>query len=84
MTEILLSNDERMYELLRDDDGILRLNVVVGDIGMYELSVVLTEQETATFAEEGPSFIEDLAYQVARAPSAYRTRSVPDDHGALG
>lgn len=72
--ESIIKNSERMFELTRGDDERLTLTVVSGGIGMVEVSVLLDEEEVERFNTEGEAFIEELAYKVAKEPSAYTSR----------
>ena len=58
-----------MYRLLRQQDGTLVLEVVVGTIAMYEVRVRLTPQEAEAYAREGSAFTDRMAKEIMSQPS---------------
>jgi hypothetical protein len=78
MTRTLERDQDRMYELSKADNGDIVLNVVAGGIGMYEIALTLSAEELARYNEEGKSFIDVLAYDVARNnQTTYADRTRP-------
>jgi hypothetical protein len=72
----LLKNAERMFELVKEDDGILSLIVVCGGIGLFEMKVPLRDHEVKRYEEEGEPYIEDLAYRITKSPQNYEGRGL--------
>lgn len=56
---------ERMYELKRDAEGTLYLDVVAGSSTIYTLRLVLDRAERAAWEREGERFLDRLAAEVA-------------------
>lgn len=56
---------ERMYELKRDEEGSLYLDVVAGSSTIYTLRLVLDRAERASWEREGERFLDRLAAEVA-------------------
>ena len=80
--EVLIHDAERWFELVKTSTGLI-LSVLCGGIGVYEVAIRLTEEEATRFAEEGATFIQDLAYRVARNPDAFADREVREHRGGL-
>lgn len=67
----LIGDDQEMYKLLEGSAGELVLEIVLGDVGWYEMRVPLTEEEAARYREEGASFVKWLVDQVRTDPKGY-------------
>jgi len=63
------------YTLYQDGDRYL-LEVVCGTVGIYELVVELSTQETAQFLENGIPWIEAMAIAIRNRPGDYFARRV--------
>jgi hypothetical protein len=57
-----------LYRVLREEDGGLLIEVVVGGFAMSEVRVRLTEQEAEAFAREGSAFSDGLARAILSSP----------------
>lgn len=71
----LIKNHERMYKLLQDSDDLI-LAVVCGGVGMFEMKVVLTDEEKSKYEELGSPYLDDLAYDIGRNTSKYEERAI--------
>jgi hypothetical protein len=69
---ILASNEQEMYQLVEEPGGQLVLEIVLGDIGWYEMRVPLNAEETTRYSEEGASFVKWLVDHVRADPDNYR------------
>ncbi|MCP3102740.1 hypothetical protein LZ198_28075 [Myxococcus sp. K15C18031901] len=58
-----------LYRVLREADGALVLEVVVGGIAMSAVRVRLTSEEAEAYAREGQVFSDRLAKEVMARPS---------------
>lgn len=77
--EEVLHQSPLMYRLLREADGRLALEVVVGGIAMYTVRVRLDEREAEAYAREGTAFSDRLARQIMADPElGGRAQRVPD------
>lgn len=61
--------------LYRSTDGLL-LSVLCGTIGMYELTVRLSEAEEASYRADA-GYLDELAAAIRYAPDSYRERRIP-------
>jgi hypothetical protein len=62
------------YILYRSDEGLL-LSVLCGTVGLYEVTVLLTDEEAARYlADEG--YLDELAAAIRFAPDSYLDRRV--------
>jgi hypothetical protein len=69
--KILEGDDREMYKLVEESSGELVLEIVLGDVGWYEMRVLLTKEEAARYREEGGSFVRWLVDQVRADPKRY-------------
>ena len=60
--------------LLGDEGADLVVNVLCGSIGMYDVVFALNDAERRRYAEQGDSFIQDLAAKVRWRPQDYVAR----------
>ena len=49
----VLASEPWRYDLFEEDDGSLRLVVLCGTIGLYEVSVTLSDEQVADFDRNG-------------------------------
>lgn len=63
------------WRLFEDEAGALYLGVMVGGVAMYEVRVRLLDEEIEAYRSEGERYLDDLAYRVAKDPSAYEDRT---------
>lgn len=66
MTETIEHDAGRMYELSRNGNGEYTLCVVAGGFAMYEVTLKLNDDEIARYKTDGKTYLDDLAYQVAK------------------
>jgi hypothetical protein len=57
-----------MYRVLRDANGALLIEVVVGGIALSTVRVSLDEREAAAWASEGSTFGDRLAREIMADP----------------
>ncbi len=67
--EQVLYQSPLLYRVLREEDGALVIEVVVGGIAMYAVRVRLTPQEAKAYAREGSAFSDRLAREIMAQPS---------------
>jgi len=58
-----------LYRLLREADGALVIEVVVGGFAMSAVRVRLTAEEAQAYAREGPAWADRLARDIMARPS---------------
>lgn len=67
-----------LYRVLREADGALVIEVVVGGIAMYAVRVRLTAAEAEAFTREGSAFSDRLARDImAQPPFGGRSYDAP-------
>lgn len=71
---ILSSDDRRMFTVFTMDEHVY-MNVAVGGVAQYEVTVRLSEAELAVFGQD-PNLAIALATHVATRTSAYENRIV--------
>ena len=62
------------YILYRSDQGLL-LSVRCGTVGLYEVTVLLTEAEQARYLAD-EDYLDELAAAIRYSPDSYRDRRV--------
>jgi hypothetical protein len=67
--EQVLYQSPLLYRVLREEDGALSIEVVVGGIAMTTVRVRLTAQEAEAYAREGSAFTDRLAQEIMAQPS---------------
>jgi hypothetical protein len=67
--EQVLYQSPLLYRVLREEDGSLSIEVVVGGIAMHSVRVSLTAQEAEAYAREGSAFTDRLAQEIMAQPS---------------
>jgi hypothetical protein len=67
--EQVLYQSPLLYRVLREEDGTLSIEVVVGGIAMSTVRVRLTAQEEEAYAREGSAFSDRLAREIMAWPS---------------
>jgi hypothetical protein len=67
--EEVLYQSPLLYRVLREEDGTLLIEVVVGGIAMSAVRVRLTSQEAEAYAREGSAFTDRLAREIMARPS---------------
>lgn len=79
MNDQRFSRPEKGYDL-EPASGQLVLHVLCGGVGLYEVVVVLNEDERREFERRGEAFLDTLAKDVQRDPRQYsdRSKSQPD------
>ena len=68
-------DQEQMYRLFRNEHGQLGIAVLSGGIGMYEVKMLLTQEEQVAYAAGGKRFLDELAFDVARHGKKYEPRT---------
>ncbi|RKH52920.1 hypothetical protein D7X55_01425 [Corallococcus sp. AB049A] len=69
-----------LYRVLREQDGALSIEVVVGGIMQFEVRVRLNAEETESFQREGRAFSDRLAQAITADPP-FGGRSVKVSQG---
>jgi hypothetical protein len=67
--EQVLYQSPLLYRVLREEDGALSIEVVVGGIAMTTVRVRFTAQEAEAYAREGSAFTDRLAQEIMAQPS---------------
>lgn len=67
--EQVLYQSPLLYRVLREEDGALSIEVVVGGIAMSTVRVRLTAQEAEAYSREGSAFTDRLAREIMAQPS---------------
>jgi hypothetical protein len=67
--EQVLYQSPLLYRVLREEDGTLLIEVVVGGIAMSTVRVRLTAQEAQAYARTGSAFTDQLAREIMAQPS---------------
>jgi len=67
MKEILRTS---YYSLYRDDLGGLWLEVLCGELGLYEVCIKLLKDEEQSYKND-PMYLQRLAFNVAKNPKRY-------------
>ena len=70
---VLLIDSAKMYKLMKSDTSHI-LSVVCGGIAMYEVKIVLSEDEVGRYQAEGERYVDELAYDVSKNESKYKDR----------
>lgn len=65
--EVLLQSP-LLYRVLRERDGALSIEVVVGGIVQFEVRVRLNAEETESFQREGRAFSDRMAKAIMANP----------------
>ena len=69
----VIVDDVKMYRLF-EADGQLVIGAMCGGIGMYEVKVLLNDEEKAAYAHEGRTYLERLVLKIQRDPESFRPR----------
>lgn len=65
--KLLVSNSEKGYVLHQDESsGDLYLEVLVGGVGMCEVSHKLSSEEVERYNERGGQFLSELAFKIQK------------------
>jgi hypothetical protein len=72
--EVLLKKDWS-YTLKRNGSD-LTLSVLCGTVGLYEVSIILNENENELFLKQGENFIDTLANNIRSNPESYKSRAL--------
>jgi hypothetical protein len=64
------------YTFSKKDNGDLLLSVLCGSVGMFELDIILNQEETGEYNKEGETYIDQLAKQICYSPNDWRTRKI--------
>lgn len=68
-------DQERMYRLFRNERGRLGLGVLCGGIGMYEVKLLLDDEEQRGYEAGGQPYLNQLARDIAANPGKYEART---------
>ena len=71
----ILLDEPWSFTLAEHADG-LRLSVLAGTVGVYEVNIRLTDDEGARYADEGDAAIRALVADIVEHPDAYRERHI--------
>ena len=64
------------YTFSKKDDGQLLLSVVCGSVGLFEVDIVLNQEETDQYNELGEVYIDELAKQIRHNPNDWSSRKI--------
>ncbi len=70
--------------MLFDDEGVQYLSVVCGSVGLYNVDICLTPEESASVTCDGTGVVAALARTVMLKPSAFQARHVDGFSKRLG
>jgi hypothetical protein len=62
------------YTFSRNTNGQLILSVLCGTVGLFEIDIILNQDETTQYNKDGEAFIEQLAKQIRDNPHAWSER----------
>lgn len=65
------------YSLYRDGENFA-LSVLCGKVGLFEINIVLSEEEKAEFYSQGEPYVEELAKAIQSSPSQFANRHEKD------
>lgn len=54
------------------------LSVLCGKVGLFEINIVLSEEEKAEFYSQGEPYVEELAKAIQSSPSQFANRHEKD------
>ena len=73
---MIYENVSREFELYENDEGELELLALCGSIGMYEVKLVLNDEENDQYKTKGNSFIDDLVTKIRKEESKFISRFI--------
>ena len=73
--EDVFVDQERMYRLFRNRLGEIGIAVLCGGIGMYEVKLLLNDEERREYEARGRRYLDDLARDVAKNLKKYDDRT---------
>lgn len=77
MTEtVIVKDDDRMFALVKDENGDCFFKVVCGGMAMYEAKIKLTDEEMDSYNSEGKRYLENLAYKISTNSKQYENRMI--------
>ena len=71
----LLVDQERMYRLFINERCQLGLAVLCGSIGMYEVKLLLDDEELLAYEVGGRTYLNELARDIAANQRKYEART---------
>lgn len=77
----VLLSEPWSFDLIEHDDGTLRLVVVCGTIGLYEVVMTLDHLEREEWSRRGEAFIRELAGEIVDPCGRYAPRCSPYERG---
>ncbi len=85
MIEEVARDDDRLFRLVKLEDGNLLLTVVCGGIGMYETHLVLSSEERLNWDANGVAFLSQLARCMCQSQNMFGNRllrHLPEDEAS--
>lgn len=73
--EDIFVDRERMYRVFRNERGETGIAVLCGGIGMYEVKMLLNDEERRGYETEGRRYLDNLATDVAKNLKKYDERT---------
>jgi hypothetical protein len=73
--EDIFIDHERMYRAFRNDRGEIGIAVLCGGIGLYEVKLLLNEEERREYEAGGRQYLDVLARDVAKNERKYDDRT---------
>ena len=73
--EDIFVDQERMYRAFRNDCGEVGIAVLCGGIGVFEVKLLLNEEERQAYETSGRRYLDDLARDVAKNLKKYEDRT---------
>ncbi len=70
--EVLIKKDWNY--ILKQDAGELKLSVLAGSVGLYEIILVLNGEEKEEYMKRGEVFIDELANQIRSNAGNFKGR----------
>jgi hypothetical protein len=70
---------ESWSHILYEKDGELILSVICGGVALFDVNIVLNEEERSTFEKHGQDYINTLAGDIRSHPSKFAERNIRID-----
>lgn len=71
-----LAKESWNYTLSENESGNLIFSVLSGSIGLYEIVIQLTTDETARYRKEGKAYLTTLADEMRTHESRFESRKI--------
>lgn len=81
MFGVIFRKNKKLFEdggsiLEKTKNGSLKLSVLCGTVGLYEVEIILNKEETLKYNELGDNFIKRLSKEISQNPEKYSERKI--------